>query len=369
MVPVTDSAVSDCSTSESGHSNPDDNCSSTTGTSTTSFTQAGGHDGSFQTDGATLTKKVTERETKFYEAALEGAWPTQLLPKYYGRVGDNAIRIENLTHGFRRPCVVDLKIGIQTVESDEKLLKRVKMTTLDALTGSRSEGCRLEGLSMFRTLDKRNVNLKGSKRQTHGISADVRVSLQDVLTFFLTDESGVRTDLALRFQTSIEQILKRFEQNNRYLFIGSSILLIYDNDNQSPHMRWARALRKLHTIAPHVRLSEDQISGLTRRTLCDVRMIDFAHTGPLPPGQRRDEGYIRGLRSILRALKAIRVYRSKPIFSFQSAAIDMMEEQRAKSLAAQGRGEPSQDGEGDFTFKTVLRELTAVSHIDDDDSL
>lgn len=322
------------------------------------FTQAGGHNDTFRVEGDTLLKKVSNREASFYEAAEEGAWPTTLIPKFYGRTHDDKIRIENLTHGYNKPCVIDLKMGVQTVEADEaSFLKRLKMTALDHFTRSKSAGCRLEGLSMYRTLENRFV--KGTKAQSHSLSAHVRVSLQDVLTFFLTDESGVRTDVALRFQMGIERILEQFKQNHTYKFIGSSILLIYDNDNRAPHMHWARALRKLHLIAPHVRLSEDQISGLTRRTRCDVKMIDFAHTSLLPAGTSRDDGYITGLQTILKALKAIRVYRSKPIFSMGNAVVDVMEEHRAQKRAAMESGEISWDD--GFTFNSVLGDLTALS--------
>lgn len=295
------------------------------------FEQAGGHNGSFSADGPVLIKKVTVREAEFYEEALFGKWPTVFLPKYHGRTtleDDVAIRIENLTFGYNRPCVMDLKMGIQTIESSgQRLFKRVKHFALDRVTGSRHSGVRLEGLSMYRTLENRRM--KGTKAQSHTVSANLGISLQDVLTFFLTDESGVRTDIALRFQAQIEALLQHFEQHNsHYLFIGSSVLLIYDNDNSSPHMRWARALQRLHTIAGP-RLSADQVSALTRRTHCDVRMIDFAHTGPLPPDQLRDEGYIRGLKTILTALKAIRSHRAKPIFTMANAAIDAMEQHRA----------------------------------------
>lgn len=328
------------------------------------FNQAGGHNGSFRADGCTLVKKVSEREALFYEEAEHGTWPKSLLPKFYGSVGSDSIKIENLTHTYSRPCVIDLKMGVQTVEDDEaSLIKRLKMTTLDYVTRSKFEGCRLEGLSMYRSLE--NAFVKGTKSQSHSISAHVRVSLQDVLTFFLTDETGVRTDVALRFQTAVEQILEEFEKRNRqYRFIGSSILLIYDNDNRAPYMHWARALRKLHTIAPHVRLSEDQICGLTRRTRCDVRMIDFAHTGPMPAGAVRDEGYIMGLHTILKALKAIRINRCKPIFSMHSAVVDKMEEERARRHG----GNKDSDSNKSFTFSTVLGELTALSEMSDDEA-
>lgn len=100
------------------------------------FIQAGGHGGSFRAEGAVLVKKVTEGEVAFYEGAQRGDWPRQLLPSYHGRAHEGAIRIENLTYGFRRPCLFDLKMGVQTVENDEaSLIKRLRMTALDHVTG------------------------------------------------------------------------------------------------------------------------------------------------------------------------------------------------------------------------------------------
>ena len=320
------------------------------------FQQAGGHEGSFRLKGSTLVKRATPREAAFYEAAQKGAWPTSLLPNYYGREPPDSIKIENLTYGFKRPCVIDLKMGVETVEHDEAgLLKRLKMSALDVVTRSKSSGCRLEGLSMHRTLQ--NCRINGSKIQSHSISAQFGVTLQDVLTFFLTDESGVRTDVALRFQHLVENILTQFRKNHTYRFIGSSILLIYDNDNRAPYMHWARALRRLHLLRPNLHLSEDQISGLTRRTRVEVRMIDFAHTGPLPDGMARDEGYITGLRTIIKALKAIRTYRAKPIFSMASAVVDVMEERRAKTISSSESGLTRDK----FTFDTLLAELTPLA--------
>lgn len=102
-------------------------------------------------------------------------------------------------------------------------------------------------------------------------------------------------------QGHLERILHHFERaNNEFLFIGSSILLIYDNDNTAPHSRWARAIERT------TRLHPDTYAALRRKTRVDVRMIDFAHTGPLPSGQQRDEGYITGLKSIIGALRMVR---------------------------------------------------------------
>lgn len=330
--------------------------------STVSFDQAAGHKGSFKLKGHLLVKAVDDREVQFYQKAAAGEWPVQFLPEYAGVSEDGTgIQIQNLLHNLARPCVMDLKMGFQSVEADEtSRLKRIKHAALDKFTGSKHSGVRLEGMSLYRTLEKRRM--KGTKTQSHSVSANMGVSLQDVLTFFLTDESGVRTDIALRFQAHIEALLHYFKLfNDKYLFIGSSILLIYDNDNSLPHMRWTRALQRLHHLTGGTPISPDLLTGLTRRTAVDVRMIDFAHVGPLPSGQERDFGYIQGLQTILEALKAIRVHHTRPIFSMAAAAADAQDDAakvtRAESVGDGGSSPSVSDGTGSaFNFAALYDE-------------
>lgn len=321
-----------------------------------SFSQAAGHDGSFSNEGATLVKKAPEREAIFYEMVQKGCWPVTFLPAYYGRVHPASIKIEDLTYGYQRPCVIDLKMGVHTFEQHEpSRFKKFKMSALDRVTGSRSDGCRLEGLSMYRSME----HVTGNKAQSHSVSMSAAVSLRDVLTFFLTDESGVRTDVAQRFQHMIQNILNHFEQNNCFRFIGSSLLLIYDNDNRAPYRLWARALRNLHRINSNVRLSEDHIVGLTRRTRCDVRMIDFAHWSHSEDGSR-DEGYITGLHTILSALRSIRFYRAKPIFSMRRAVEDVLDHEAKSSVTAASLKHAPTEGNA-FNFESLWRDLPSAS--------
>eukprot|EP00892_Ulva_mutabilis_P002988 jgi/Ulvmu1/12690/UM094_0048.1 len=286
-----------------------------------SFQQAGGHQGVFKSNGPVLEKKVGDRERQFYDEAAAGKWPTSFLPGYHGDTGagDGRIGIENLIHGMKCPCVMDLKMGVRTVESSEhNLMKKVKMSALDVFTKTAFTGVRLEGLSVYRALE--GGKIKTNKAQSHAISAAMNLNLQDVLMFFLTDESGVRRDVAIRFLSHLRHLLHHFETvNDQYLFVGSSILLIYDNDNAAPHSRWARALERATRLPP------DAYPALRRRTRVNVRMIDFAHVGPLQAGQQRDTGYITGLKSIITAVTAVIGSGScpkQPIFSLAAAAAE-----------------------------------------------
>lgn len=94
----------------------------------------------FKNSGPVLEKSVGPREKQFYEQAQAGYWPPGFLPGYYGDKGEDRIGIENLMHGMRCPCVIDLKMGTATVESSDNLMKKMKMNTLDLVTGSSSHG-------------------------------------------------------------------------------------------------------------------------------------------------------------------------------------------------------------------------------------
>jgi hypothetical protein len=52
-------------------------------------------------------------------------------------------------------------------------------------------------MSIYRALESGKI--KTTKAQSHAISAAANLNLQDVLMFFLTDESGIRRDIAKRF--------------------------------------------------------------------------------------------------------------------------------------------------------------------------
>lgn len=92
--------------------------------------QVGGHSGAAALlfrDGRVL-KPTTPcpREAAFYRAVLAGAVPPSLTPHCYGfeditdvRYGTQTyVVMEDITRRYRRPCVLDLKIGTQTWDAD-----------------------------------------------------------------------------------------------------------------------------------------------------------------------------------------------------------------------------------------------------------
>ena len=89
-------------------------------TSGKSSNVVGGHADAFKTGPAgTIQKRADPMEVSFYEAAFnDGTWPTRFLPGFYGASegsdGSQMVTLQNLSHEFKRPCVLDLKMGKQT---------------------------------------------------------------------------------------------------------------------------------------------------------------------------------------------------------------------------------------------------------------
>jgi 1D-myo-inositol-tetrakisphosphate 5-kinase/inositol-polyphosphate multikinase len=64
---------------------------------------------------------------------------------------EQAIKLENLTHGYSKPCVMDVKLGTQLFDPLDPNLtpdKQTRMEAESAKTTSGSHGIRLTGFSV-----------------------------------------------------------------------------------------------------------------------------------------------------------------------------------------------------------------------------
>lgn len=91
----------------------------------------------------------------------------------------------------------------------------------------------------------------------------------DALVLYLDNGSRLRTELIPLFKEKLKKIEQWFETQHELRFYGSSILLIYEGDEDAPDPNKV-----------------------------DVRMIDFAHIWPMKDGGV-EEGYLYGLRSFM----------------------------------------------------------------------
>mmetsp|Transcript_44488 Transcript_44488/g.85101 ORF Transcript_44488/g.85101 Transcript_44488/m.85101 type:complete len:380 (+) Transcript_44488:57-1196(+) len=250
------------------------------------FTQVGGHEGAFEAGGNTVKKLAGKAELAFYEdlkkaqeaGDLEKSWPTAFMPQYYGNTSNSAgkkqIVLENLLQGFKQPCIMDLKVGTETVDATSNTKKIFRMMWRDTLTGSAIQGVKLVALSVFHP--RTEATTVADKKQAESIAKDA--TLESILAYFLSDGDRVRRHLLAPFLDKLNDLLAAFEQQKHFHFIGSSLLFVYEGDPE--------ALRA---------------QGLTHK--CELRMIDFAHV--FSNHGAVDTGYITGIKALIKAFQTI----------------------------------------------------------------
>ena len=183
--------------------------------------------------------------------------------------------LEDLTRSFARPCVMDVKMGVQSWAEDAseaKILAERAKCPSQARMGLRVTGMRVWDATA-------GCYCESGRGWGHRLDEE---TLPAAFRAFLSDGAGgVRAQIAHALSERVARIRAWFSQQGRFRFYGSSLLLIYDGGETEG--------------AP---------------AICDVRMIDFAHVWPIPPHEwpnARDEGYLMGLKTLLRLLEAVAV--------------------------------------------------------------
>ncbi|KAI5103077.1 inositol polyphosphate multikinase, partial [Silurus meridionalis] len=259
------------------------------------------------------------------------------LPKYYGTWSspDNPtelyLKLEDVTRRFQKPCIMDVKIGQRSYDpfaSQEKREQQIRKYPLMEEIGFLLLGMRVYnvGLDSFDTYNQ---------HYGRGLMKD---TVKDGLCKFFYNGDLLRRDVITASITKVQNILRWFENQSQLNFYASSLLFVYEglpltldeksstlqknegvleyNNNIDPSLSTMYSLHKKQGYMPSLHQSKQDNSvwhdGLTHpdageqeadETIqAEVRMIDFAHVFP---SEVRDNGYIYGLRNLLRVLQQI----------------------------------------------------------------
>lgn len=302
--------------------------------------QVAGHEAAVQTiyDGAYVIKKCKPSEGKFYHSAISEFSSCldiirRYLPTHHGAVrilGDGAMEeheaviLENLTRSFKKPNVLDVKLGQQLWDEAANAEKRKRMDEMSKRSTSGILGLRLTGwqcwdenLRCFSQVSKRfGKSVKDSEGVALGlrlfmgqsIESDAR-KVQDIMENESPKslphlESGLSgrliKELILPALDDIIDRVRKLEWRVR----GGSILIIYEGDSEalrrgllssSPFPPPGRAASQ-HDV--HVDIHRPPSEGhLTKERIADLRLIDFAHVS-FALGQNYDPGYLLGLQNL-----------------------------------------------------------------------
>lgn len=225
---------------------------------------------------------------------------------------DLHIVLENITHGFKKPNVLDLKLGARLWDDKAKQDKRDRLDKVSAETTSGSLGFRIAGmrtwlgasppevpeeLKPYVELDKEGGYWVYNKMYGRKFSAE---NIDDGFDAFFpqdTDAEKARArELLAYFLGEVKDIQEAFEAKESRMY-SASILLVYEGDVDE----YENTKKVLRSARPEED-EEDEDESVPK--LAAVKMIDFAHAS-FVPGEGPDENALQGMRSTATILKRL----------------------------------------------------------------
>jgi len=233
------------------------------------------------------------REAAFYKNISSSSDPGialfyQFVPQFFGisrKVQEDGTKaeflmMENLTHSFKLPCIMDVKIGARTWGPDSSPEKQASQDA--SYSGTKKPfGFSVPGLAVYRGTeikdgDKPEQVLHG---KDFGRSLSVE-TIHSLLPLFLAQDirSNAAKRLANIFVEKLQKIQALFQVQTVFHLYGSSLLFVYDASACS---------------------SPDD--DLERSA--SVKMIDFAHVWPAEG--KVDNNYLNGVNSLISLFQKI----------------------------------------------------------------
>lgn len=186
------------------------------------------------------------------------------------------ILMQDLTSKFRRPCIVDIKIGQQTyldTASDEKKRYEISKNPYQRIIGFR-----ISGMKVYRhSAPSGNVDAGESQNIESGfyVKYDRKWSMgrkpgketKQTLEEFFFDGKRILTHIIPLYIEKLKTILDIFHRQTKLKFTASSLLLMYESD-------------------------EGELEKASQRgdpVPIECKLIDFAHTHYIKEPNTRDE--------------------------------------------------------------------------------
>jgi hypothetical protein len=261
-----------------------------------------------------VKKDLFERETSFYDITLDSTHDTNSVARftsqYYGllhckyedgresgRVSPGGSRtslphivLEDLTHSYITPNVVDIKMGMCTYEPTATKEKKEKEVL--KYPHQRELGFRITG---FKVLNRcSDCYLQTGK--PFGRSIQPHEAVAAMALVFSDGTGAIRTDVIRALLVQLEPLLQWMQGQTKWRFFCSSLLVVYDSceecleedEIEGKRLRSSSlsavasrlaedcSLDVLERMRQHVRQNRHN-TGETCTPLVRVKMIDFAH--------------------------------------------------------------------------------------------
>ncbi|KAG9009974.1 hypothetical protein FRB94_011110 [Tulasnella sp. JGI-2019a] len=297
--------------------------------------QVGGHPGiESSADGSLIIKPCLLIEPAFYSQIASDVSLAALrphIPTYYGLLGaargqeatsssDASIVLENIAHNFKKPNLMDVKLGTILYNESMNEAKRLKMIKEASGTTSLESGVRLVGFQLYDP----TTGVPAITPRDYGRALKVPELPQGIAKFF---PSGYMKDKSLMIAV-IDGIIDLVRQIKIVLegiemrITGGSILMVWEGDEAALAEGLTERQRKSAKGSTgegkeagedgsnggeeeEEEEEEESETGNKTSDAYTTKLIDFAHTRTTL-GQGPDEGVLFGLETTLKLLRGRR---------------------------------------------------------------
>ncbi|KAL0256345.1 hypothetical protein SLS55_008739 [Diplodia seriata] len=243
---------------------------------------------------------------------------------------DTSIVLENVAAGFRKPNILDLKLGARlyddgTAEAKAARLDKVASETTSSSLGFRIAGMRVwqgEGEEARKGSDENAVFDEASRYKTfnklYGRVFDAENVVDGFREYFLVPGAGhsahTAKPIVARLLKDVKGVQAALEAEESRMY-SASLLFVYEGDAAAAKEAEKAAEKaeldalQTATAAGENGLNEEdddevELDGDEEDApkFAVVKLIDFAHA-TFRPGQGQDENALRGIRSVAKILE------------------------------------------------------------------
>ena len=241
---------------------------------------------------------------------------------------DLAIVLQNVAHGYKKPNILDVKLGARLWADDAPESKKAKLNKIAEESTSKPLGFRITGMKTYQGArdDAHNgITPDGYKffDKFYGRSFTVENVDEGFGDYFLLDKEARATG-------AIRQVIKRFIddltsmqgviQKKESRMYSTSLLFVYEGDRsvlQDAFQSETAIINSLEHQRPKCshsghgngRRSGDDVSEhdedeeeIKFPAIQSLKLIDFAHA-EWTPGQGPDENTLHGISNVIKVLK------------------------------------------------------------------
>jgi len=229
---------------------------------------------------------------------------------------DTAIVLGNASHGFVKPNILDLKLGVRLYADDAPAAKKQKMDKLSGSTTHKSYGFRIAGMKTYRGSDDA-TQLDTEEFMVYDKNygrdlVDDRNLKETIGRFVFNEQAGIDRDLGeavcAALAREVGNIADVLSQHDVTMY-SASILIALEGDGKAleraiAHNNQVVEVKEKGPVAAKrvdsgiVLDDEGEFDIPAGPPMYSVQLIDFAHAKFLPEGSGPDENFMMGIRSV-----------------------------------------------------------------------